>query len=118
MSALRFISDSTRSPTIASMLEPNPKRAIAQYGTSAKETLKMNLHKIAIPIVQEIPPIKPAILLFGLTLIIPRFFFPNNIPNNQANESQLKTRRKYVLMYAVENSKQLKREMKTGKREQ
>ena len=44
--------------------------------------------------VVAVPPTKPAILLFGLTLIKPLLFFPKDIPKTKAKMSLPKTSRK------------------------
>lgn len=81
----RFKADSERSPKIAPQPTKNP--VIDQikigpgkaWGNKNAKTLK------AMTLVIE-PPIKPAMLLLGLTIKIFRFF-PKNTPKNHAKES-------------------------------
>ena len=53
----------------------------------------------------KIPPIKPAILLFGLALIKPLLFFPKRTPKNQARESHKNTIVRNIMRISLECSK-------------
>ena len=65
---------------------------------NAKLIIKIHLNKNPARIEQEIPPIKPTKLLFGLAATYPLVDFPNKTPKNQARESQIKTNIKNKLI--------------------
>ena len=91
-SQLLFMADSARSPNEAAIpVEQARIMARRNRGVHSIHGEKIPGNKNTAPTATitdpSNPPIKPAMLLLGLTEIIPRFFAPNNVPNSQARES-------------------------------
>ena len=61
------------------------------------------------------PPIKPAMLLFGLAAIRPRLPFPNSMPNSHAKESQANTSKKNSAINTGESGITVKSEIYVSK---
>ena len=90
---LRFSADSYKSPTMEAVATKNPVIASFKTGLEA-ELKKSGITKYpTIPVAMEpkYPPIKPAMLLFGLARTIPALFLPRRTPKSHAQESHAKT---------------------------
>ena len=93
----RLNTDSIKSPTIEAIAVRKPRIKISIYENGSLSG-KIHLNKNPARIEQEIPPIKPTKLLFGLAATYPLVDFPNKTPKNQARESQIKTNIKNKLI--------------------
>ena len=90
-SAERFKMDSNKSPMIAMKAILLDKISIL-YIEPGKASGKSNIAMKPSRIVPRIPPMKPAMLFFLLTVKSPRFPLPKSMPKSQANESQPNTK--------------------------
>ena len=74
--------------------------------------------KIHEPMAPIKPPIKPAILLFGLAAKTLRLFFPKRTPNNDARESFINTVKRNKARNFVDSANKVIREMNVSKNPQ